>query len=171
MGAPLPVREVRIEGEIAIIPLTQGKFAIIDAADAPLASGRNWHAKLTNSTPYAVSKLPRRSPKRGLSLHRLIMGDPPGVFVDHIDGDGLNCRRANLRLATKSENNRNRRLGKNSASGLKGVSWESGRSMWMASIRVDRKQRFLGRFDNPSDAHAAYCAAAKELHGEFARSK
>jgi len=87
--------------------------------------------------------------------------------IDHRDGDPSNNRWNNLRRATPSQNNANRRLQQNNAWGLKGVSRH--RSRWRASIRKDRRTHHLGVFSTPQAAHAAYVAAARKLFGEFAR--
>jgi hypothetical protein len=90
--------------------------------------------------------------------------DPP--MIDHRDCDGLNNAWKNLRLSTKAQNGRNCLVQANKKSGLpKGVTRH--RVRYDASIVVDRVRHRLGRFDTPEDAHAAYCEAAKRLHGEF----
>jgi hypothetical protein len=103
-------------------------------------------------------------------MHRVIMGEPEGMEVDHADCTGTNNRRSNLRVATRSENCNNRRKQNNNASGLKGVSWSAKGGGWMAFIALNRKQHYLGTFDNPEDAHSAYVAASNKLHGEFGRT-
>ena len=162
-------RAIRIEGDVAYIKLTKGCEAVIDVADVPLVEGRNWYASSSKHTVYA-----RRDEKLGdgrarISLHRIVIGAEPGVLVDHIDGNGLNNRRSNLRLATNAENMRNARGHLDSASGAKGVSWHKGAAKWRAAIMADRQEHYLGLFDTVESAHAAYCDAAKRLHGQFAR--
>jgi hypothetical protein len=102
--------------------------------------------------------------------HRLVWlwvhGEWPPNHTDHINGVKTDNRLVNLRLATASENVANQ--GVRSKSGFKGV-WKHGRG-WAASIRKDRATHHLGTFDTPELAHAAYCEAAKSMHGEFARS-
>jgi hypothetical protein len=107
-------------------------------------------------------------------LHRIIWlyvtGEDPGGFqIDHIDGDGLNNRFLNLRKANQSENNCNSKRRKNNSSGFKGVSWSKSKNKWEARIKIKGLQRFLGHFLTPELAHMAYCKAAAELHGDFAR--
>jgi hypothetical protein len=89
--------------------------------------------------------------------------------VDHRNGDSLDNRRANIRLATTAQNCQNVRRNSRNTSGFKGVSWSARHRKWIAKIKACGRQRFLGLFDRAGDAHAAYCAAAVELHGEFAR--
>lgn len=89
----------------------------------------------------------------------------PGPQVDHIDGNPANNSIANLRPVVAAENGQNRQgANKNSKSGLLGVVWHTAASKWMATISVDRKQRYLGLFPTAEQAHAAYLAAKRELH-------
>ena len=107
-------------------------------------------------------------------LHRIIWlyvtGEDPGAAqIDHIDGNTLNNSFANLRKASPFENQYNCKLRIDNTSGFKGVSWSKRRNKWFAQISANRKQLHLGYFDTPELAHMAYCKAAAELHGEFAR--
>ena len=111
-------------------------------------------------------------------LSRLLMGDPKGMLVDHINGDTMDNRRSNLRVCSKGENGRNRKTqSKNNTSGFKGVSYiGKGPDMinelsrpWQAYINYNKKRYYLGRFVTPEEAARAYDAKALELHGEFAR--
>ena len=107
--------------------------------------------------------------------HRLawlyMMGAWPPAQIDHIDGDGLNNRWANLRLATISQNLQNSRLHRDSNSGFKGVSYHKASGLWRSRIGVSGSTRSLGYFSTAKEAHVAYCAAAKDHFGEFARLK
>lgn len=94
---------------------------------------------------------------------------PATPFVDHRNMNGLDCRRENLRAATKSQNTRNSRLRRNNRSGFKGVTETS--KGWRAQCRFDGRNHHLGYFDTPEEAHAAYFAAACEHAGEFARAR
>lgn len=91
----------------------------------------------------------------------LFYGHWPVGEIDHVDGDGLNNRMINLRCVTRSQNQRNRRVGKKNRSGVLGVSWESKSSMWQVHIRIDGKRKRLGRFKQLKDAAAARSAAAE----------
>ena len=106
--------------------------------------------------------------------HRLawlyMTGEWPNGQIDHIDLNRSNNRWANLRDATQSQNLANTLARANSKSGFKGVYWHKRRAKWHAQIRHRGKGKSLGLFDSAGDAHRAYYAAAKELHGEFARS-
>lgn len=145
------------------IPLTQGKVALIDDRDYPTVLQHRWCAAKLGNIYYAHALIDGHT----ASMHRLIMGNPPGISVDHINGDGLDNRRSNLRLANQSQQGRNTPKHKNNKSGFKGVSWCKG--FWMATIYVNQRKLYLGGFRNPVDAARAYNEAAKKYFGEFAR--
>lgn len=106
--------------------------------------------------------------------HRLawfhFYGEMPPPLIDHIDGNKSNNRISNLRAATKAENCRNKRIHANNTSGYKGVSWHKATGKWMASIMTNGKTVHLGVFSDPTEAHEAYTQAARDMHGEFART-
>jgi hypothetical protein len=102
-------------------------------------------------------------------MHRVLLNAPASLHVDHVNGNGLDNQRSNIRLATPGENQHNGRLRKNNSSGFKGVSWVTRDKRWQVSIWLGGKQRALGRFQNLEDAARAYDNAARELFGEFAR--
>ncbi len=142
------------------IPLSGGRLtAIIDAADAELVKGKRWHA-VGNRYARTGTGLGGRE---CLYLHRLIMNPPPGVFVDHINNNGLDCRRSNLRLTDKAGNCRNRPPFR----GFKGVSRDS-KNRWRAAISANGTTFHIGLFKTPEEAARAYDIAAVKHHGEFA---
>lgn len=97
------------------------------------------------------------------------MNPPIGMQVDHIDGNGLNNQRSNLRIATHLQNQRNRQhMNKNNSSGYRGVTWCKGAGRWMAQLSLNYKHVHLGLFDSPIDAAIAYDHAVIEHFGEFA---
>ena len=152
----------------------KGKFeAVISTEDAILAES-NWCVSVSKYTNYALRKNDRNKKPNLISLHREVMKRmlghdiPDGMEIDHIDGNGLNCARPNLRLATKSQNGVNRGKNKNNTSGYKGVQWSKQKNKWMATIWVKDKSEYIGYFDTRELAYEAYCQKAKELHGEFA---
>jgi hypothetical protein len=166
---PRSIRPIRIEGNLAYVPLTQGHEAVIDAADVPLVARWNWCAKRQRNVIYAKRKATLLNGTREVRMHRVIMGEPLGLEVDHIDGDGLNNRRSNLRAVTGQQNSRNARVRRDNTTGFKGVSCIKPDQKWRATINVDGKRVWLGCFNTPESAHAAYCAASKKYHGDFGR--
>jgi len=151
------------DGQIRFIPLTQGKVAIVDKEDYEELSRYKWHASSRVESCYAY----RRKGKRSLSMHREIMGEPKGMVVDHIDGNGLNNRRRNLRVCTSSQNHQNRRRTRG-RSRYKGVCWEKRRNKWRAEIMLEGRHIDIGCFADEVEAARAYDKKAKELFGEFA---
>lgn len=101
-------------------------------------------------------------------LHRVILSAPKCAFVDHINHDGLDNRRSNLRLATSSENNSNRVKQKNNTSGTPGVLWNKQKNSWQALIKKQRKVKHLGFFKNLEEAVAARKKAEICYFGAFA---
>jgi hypothetical protein len=151
------------------IDLTQGKFAIVDDGDFEMLSSRKWFAfNNCNRGWYAVchnNDLPSRSLIR---MHRVILNPPIGFFIDHINGNGLDNRRENLRVVNRSENQWNRKTNKNSVSGIKGIKRRKNDGKWRAVIRVHGKSIHIGYFDSLENAVDAYNESAKLYHGEFA---
>lgn len=162
-------RAIRIEGDVAYVPLTKGYEAVIDAADVPLVDGFNWCAQVQSHTVYAIRRDCSGPTPSTVRMHRAIISEIDGLEVDHRDGNGLNNRRNNLRESTKAQNQQNSRIRRNNTSGFKGVCWDKASGKWMASIKANGKRRTLGRFTTPDVAHAAYVMASRALHGEFGR--
>lgn len=150
--------------KIKYIPLTKGKFAIVDAEDYPWLSKHKWYAIKSDIRFYAY----RAHRKRNISMHRQIMNAPKNMFVDHIDGNSLNNTKANLRLATSIQNTWNRRkYNVPSRSKFKGTVWVK-KQKWQARICINGKRLYLGSFNNEADAARAYDKKAAELFGQFA---
>jgi hypothetical protein len=103
-------------------------------------------------------------------MHRRIMGLTKGDrrSVDHVNGNPLDNRRANLRYCSQAENMRNTRVRSDNKSGLKGIAWDAKNKKWEARIQVNKRRVFLGRYGTAEEAHAAYREAAVRTHGEFA---
>jgi hypothetical protein len=150
------------------IPLTKGQFALVDDADFEWLSQWNWYAMEVNSGYYAARSIRCKGMRKLILMHRLILGlDNPKTQGDHADGNSLNYQRYNLRV-TRHQNQQNKGMSRNNTSGFKGVSWHNG--MWQASIRVNNRLKYLGRFDTAEKAAKAYDAAARKFFGEFART-
>lgn len=151
----------------AKIKLTQGKFALVDDADFPLVSQHTWRVVKSYNTFYAIADVGERSKRKTLLMHRLILGlHDTARHTDHINHNGLDNRRINLRTCTSTENSYNSTLSARNKSGYKGVSWHRGR--WRAQITVGYKRLQIGSYDSPEDAARAYDAAAMENFGKFA---
>jgi hypothetical protein len=164
-------RQIRIEGDVAYVPLTQGYEAVIDAVDVDLVADRNWCAYKNRNLVYAATNIRLDDGRKVLlKMHRLISCTPDGMHTDHADGNGLNNRRDNLRHATRSENLRNRGAQSNNTTGFKGVHRRKDCQRWQATIQINGKQKNIGLFATPEQAFAAYSEAAVCLHGEFART-
>jgi hypothetical protein len=146
------------------IPLTQGQVAIVDDADYVRLSQWKWFARKDRNTYYAH----RNDGKRIVYMHRAIAGvSDSKVHIDHIDGNGLNNCRSNLRTATYAQNGRNHRIHRNNSTGFIGVSFYENK--WVARITVAHKIIYLGCFENAVAAARARDSAALTMHGEFAR--
>lgn len=141
------------------IPLTRNQIAIVDVDDYELVNTRLWTAHNNYGNWYAI----RKENGIDIKMHRLIMGFPPGL-VDHRNRDGLDNRRKNLRLATKSTNGMNRP----GVGIFKGIHFDRWTGRWRAEIRVRGRRIRIGRFDTINLAAAAYDKVAKEQFGDFA---
>jgi hypothetical protein len=151
------------DDSIRFIPLTRGKFAMVDAADYEWLSQYRWCVTGTDR-PYAC----RREDNRTIYMHRQIMRPPQGMCVDHIKGFTLDNRRANLRICTHTENMRNRQ-GNSGRTLFKGVTYQAHCGRYKASIGAKGRPKHIGYYDNPIEAARAYDRKARELFGEFAR--
>ena len=152
------------------IPLTQGKVALVDDEDYERLSAFNWFACFQRGRWYAMR---RRGTFRGRQkneyLHHRVLAKRVGLDVDHIDRNGLDCRRSNLRYAPRWGNNANQRKQSGTSSKFKGVTWDAGCKKWRAQIKFGGRRRYLGVFVVETLAARAYDAEAKALFGEFAR--
>jgi len=152
------------------IYLGEGEWTILDQEDYYHFREFNWRLFGNGCNLYAVrdAKIePKRT--RTVYLHREILKAPKGLLVDHRNGNGLDNRRGNIRLATYSQNNCNRRRDKSKCtSRYHGVYYEKQKRKWVARIYYKGKSLWLGGFDNEIDAARVYDAAAKKYYGEFA---
>lgn len=162
-------RQIVIQGEVAIVPLTQGFVATIDREDIHLIDGHLWAALRRGSKWYAGRSIWRSGTNDVQLMHRVILAAKTGELIDHRDGNGLLNRRFNLRLATQSQNAMNSGPHSNSKSGVKGVHWSKQHGRWKAEICSNGIRTHLGLFDQLEEAAAVYNSACLDLHGEFAK--
>jgi len=146
------------------IRLTQGLFARVDPADYPVLAVHKWSAARQGRSVYAVRSVGGRQ----VRMHRVITRAPKGLVCDHIDHDGLNNTRANLRLCTRAQNARNQRRRTGGSSRYKGVTWHKNERKWHARIGHRGHCLFLGAFVSERSAARTYDRAAIRLHGPFA---
>jgi hypothetical protein len=154
-----------IENDVVSIKLTKGKWADFDIKDIDLLASYTWctaeRRTRTSVRYYAVTYV------RGqlLFMHQILM---PDREIDHIDGNGLNNRRSNLRPATRSQNQQNRQKTTGLSSRYKGVSYDTVRGKWQAYINKDGRRIALKRFDTEEEAALWYNEMAKKLFGDYA---
>lgn len=155
-------------GAAAILLSNSGRTAYVDDADADRASSLRWYL---DSRGYAAAHLPGTGAK--IQMHRYVLGLPKfvpgGDCVDHINGDRLDNRRANLRLCSRSQNRLNAPAKSGGTSRFKGVDHFPRGNRWKAQIQFEGRKEYLGLFANEEDAARAYDARARELFGDFAR--
>ena len=143
-----------------------GEFFWLDGPMAGLRAGTVQH------NGYRAIKVCDRLLLEHRMAFAFVYGEWPPINVDHVNGDRADNRMANLRCSTKSENSRNSKTWRSSRCGFKGVSRaDSKAEKWMARIKHDGKRVYLGIFDTPEEAHAAYVAAVKVFYGDFARAE
>lgn len=152
-----------------IITLTQSKSTVVDDEDFDELSKYKWYAIRNGRTFYAGRKINTEKGRRILFMHNCILSTTKETTVDHVDCDGLNNQKSNLRLAVGGQNNMNRRTPRNNTSGFKGVSFRKDIKRWAARIRIEKVDLHLGFYDTPQEAHSAYQEAATQHHGSFAR--
>lgn len=145
------------------IPLTKGKFALVDDEDFAKCSEHPWHTQKNHKTLYARRTVySTRKNRHVLLLHHFIVGAPScGYEVDHIDGNGLNNQKANLRFVTHRQNLQNKHHG---TSKYPGVSWNVKRQRWFSQAYISGKAVFVGWFTDEDEAFRKYKEKLRE-HG------
>jgi hypothetical protein len=150
------------------IPLTQGKAAIVDAADYEALSKFKWYAHKGTTTFYARRSSPRdpvTGRRKTIKMHAFLTGWPK---TDHINHCGLDNQRVNLRPCTQQQNQMGQQKQAGCSSQHKGVTWHARDKRWQAYIRLNKKRIHLGYFACELDAARAYDAAAIRLFGDRA---
>jgi hypothetical protein len=150
---------------MAEIPLSKGKVAIVDDELYEYLSQWKW---FYHKNGYAMRSYRENGKYKKERMHRSVLRAPDGYDVDHINGDKLDNRKSNLRSATRSQNNYNKSVQRNTTSGFKGVSWSKQRNKWRSRIFVDKREMHLGFFEYKIDAAMAYNEAALKYHASFA---
>lgn len=152
-------------GDTAFVALTGPWIAVVDAGNMPMLQRGRWTAKTDDKTVYAQ----RTEKGKKVVLHKLVLPLGDGLVPDHRDRNGLDCRRANLRPATRSQNQMNSSgRPRKRKSQFKGVTYRADRDKWYSSIGKDGRKIFIGYYDSEEAAAEAYDAKATELHREFA---
>jgi HNH endonuclease/AP2 domain len=161
----------RIENKAMMeINLTHGYVSLIDDEDYPLISRSRWFLKIKKKKFFYARTATRVNGKTvHVDMHRLLMNPLPGVLVDHINGNGLDNQRCNLRLATNAQNQQNRFARHGGSSRFKGVNFDPSRpnKPWRSQIYCNGVKHYLGRFNTEEEAALVYDATAQRLFGAF----
>jgi hypothetical protein len=149
---------------VVAIPLSPGNVALVDAEDWERIGEYQWQVFRSRNTKYAVRYV-------RVFMHGELLGElEEGLEVDHKNGNGLDNRRSNLRVATRSQNAQNQqKQNRATSSRFKGVHWNKGSKKWIARIGIDKKRVTLGSFGSEEEAGRAYDAAAQKHFGGYAR--
>ncbi len=151
--------------EMKQIELTKGQFALVDDEDFEKLNSINWIAIKPRNKFYAVHN---NSKNHKTYMHRMILDvTSKGQYVDHIDGNGINNQRYNLRICSNAQNLMNRGLNKNNSSGFKGVYFSNSKNCWVAQIKVNRK-KITRLAKTATEAAKKYNDLAVQFFGEFA---
>lgn len=151
------------------IQLTKGKVALVDDEDYDYLNQWKWFCRTPKNNNYAVRGVFNGKNMSIIHMHRIIMNiTDSNMVVDHIDHDGLNNQKCNLRIASKKQNQANRRSSKKSKSKYLGVYWNKNINKWYAQLGNNKKKTYLGSFNSEEDAAKAYDKAAQNEYKEFA---
>lgn len=159
------------------IKLTQNKYALVDDEDFELLNSVKWfaHKAQRRDVFYAVRNSGKVNGKKtAIYMHRFLMNTPKGMETDHINGDGLDNRRSNLRVVTPVQNHMNSKGIKDTSSKLKGVTFNKRCNRWQSVIgfqgnKMKRNNIYIGLFESEEEAGRAYDRKARELYGEYAK--
>jgi len=145
------------------IPLTQGYSAIVDDDDYESLSKHSWITVFDGKQRYAKTRINGID----IKMHRMILNPSSDKYVDHMNENGLDNRRSNIRVCSPSENMMNRGSPKNNTSGYKGVTFSKKSGKWQSQIASHGKRYFLGYYETPELAYEVYLNECKRLHGNF----
>ena len=147
------------------IKLTQGKVALVDDSDFEWLNRSNWYF----NNGYAVRNRWNSTTEKQetMRMHRFILKPSNGFEVDHINHNGLDNQRSNIRIVTSRQNQMNSLIRKDNNSGCKGVSWYKSQNKWRACIMLKGKQKFLGYYSTIKEAATAYNQASVTYYGNF----
>lgn len=141
---------------------------MVDDEDYDFLNQWKWQAGITlDRNIYAQRTQRINGIRKQVAMHRVLMKVTKSESIDHIDRNGLNNQKANLRIADISQNGANSSRSKNNTSGFKGVTWHNAAKKWMAQIEVNRHHSYLGLYDDPKEAASVYDRKALEAWGEF----
>jgi hypothetical protein len=154
---------------LTTIPLTKGKFAIVDDKRYESLRRHHWYAFRSGERWYAARTVRKKGKKLNVLMHRVIAGTRGKMDTDHINGDTLDNREMNLRICTRSQNLANQRVLPHSSM-FKGVRYHKLAKKWIAEVGEGGRTIYLGLFVSEVDAAKAYDQKAKELFGEFSLS-
>lgn len=153
-------------GDHAFVETTRGFITLVSPEDAHLLD-RSWHASPRRNGRVCYADGWNKERRSTISLHRMVMGFPLKP-VDHINRNGMDNRRSNLRICTPSQNVANGSATRNKSSRFKGVHYSQAENRWIAVVTQNGRPVFRKRFKSEADAASAYDMAARELFGEFA---
>lgn len=143
------------------VPLTRGLFAIIDDEDYDEISQYQWYASQTYNRYYASRDFKIKGVRFHEKMHRIIMGSPKGLEIDHINGDGLDNRKENLRIVTHRQNHWNRHTPKTSR--FPGVSYVPKDNRWRVKIQINGVNKHIGCYSSEEEAALVYKKVCSQL--------
>ena len=152
------------------IPLTQGQFALIDDEDFDIVSKHKWHAKKYKHTYYAATNIKKEDKKTILRMHRLIINVPDGMEIDHLDHNGCNNQKYNIKVCTHWENMQNKKNQYDvlTTTKMKGVYFDNTTKKWKSTIWINGRSKSLKSSDRLEYAIRAYNRASMFYFGERA---
>lgn len=147
----------------------QNHFILVDEEDYELLKSFKWRILKGNTTFYAQTDIRLNGYTKTVYMHRIITGDISGFDVDHIDGNGLNNQKNNLRVCTRQQNQMNRKKSTGKTSKYKGVYMKKRDGFFYATIKINKKPIWIGSYKTEQEAALAYDIKAKELFGDYAK--